>query len=138
MRVVRQSAALCYRVQRGTPQVLLITTRGSGRWIIPKGNLIEGLSPSGTASQEAWEEAGVTGTCTPNAFGQFLHYKRRYKKGSAVYLVDVYPLVVKSLAARYPEWQERKRRWFSLGHAASRVNSPDLASLLRNVEHLYH
>ena len=32
-----QFAALCYRLRNDKPQILLITSRGSGRWIVPKG-----------------------------------------------------------------------------------------------------
>jgi 8-oxo-dGTP pyrophosphatase MutT (NUDIX family) len=56
-----QFGALCYRVRRGKTQILLITSRTRGRWIIPKGWPSEGLTPAQSALQEAWEEAGVTG-----------------------------------------------------------------------------
>ena len=131
--ILRQSAALCYRLQPGGPEVLLITTRRSGRWIIPKGWLIDGLSPSETARQEAWEEAGVQGLCTADPAGQFVYFKHRPKKGSGLCLVDVFPLRVTSLSAHFPEATQRRRLWCAPEQAASMVNSPELAGLLREV-----
>ncbi|WP_171239979.1 NUDIX hydrolase [Ruegeria sp. HKCCA5491] len=136
--VKRQSAALCYRVLENGPEVLLVTTRKSGRWIIPKGGLIDGLSPSATARQEAWEEAGAIGDCTPDVIGNFLYYKNRRRKGPVLCVVDVFPLLVRSTAAFYPECHERQRAWLSPQKAASRVRSPDLAQLLRKVALFAH
>ncbi|SLN75028.1 NUDIX hydrolase [Ruegeria meonggei] len=136
--VLQQSAALCYRVKQGQPEVLLITTRKSGRWIIPKGWLIDGLTPSETARQEAWEEAGVLGECRQLSVGCFSYYKHRSKKGSVQCLVDVYPLFVQSTVSRFPERAQRQRKWFTPERAAGRVNSGDLALLLRKVGLLPH
>lgn len=77
----QQSAALCYRIEQGRAEVLLITTRKSRRWIIPKGWLINGLTPSETACREAWEEAGIRGLCEKQALGRFHYQKRRRKRG---------------------------------------------------------
>ena len=54
-----QYGALCWRMHRGKVEVLLITSRDTGRWVIPKGWPIDGLAPAQTAAREAWEEAGV-------------------------------------------------------------------------------
>jgi len=56
-----QFAALPFRVKEDKVQVLLITSRGTGRWIVPKGWPMEGKTPAESALQEAWEEAGVQG-----------------------------------------------------------------------------
>ncbi|MEN9850080.1 MAG: hypothetical protein RL128_243, partial [Pseudomonadota bacterium] len=56
-----QYGALCWRMHRGKVEVLLITSRDTGRWVIPKGWPIDGLAPAQTAAREAWEEAGVEG-----------------------------------------------------------------------------
>ena len=40
-----QFAALCWRVMDGKVQILLITSRGSGRWIVPKGWPMDGQTP---------------------------------------------------------------------------------------------
>ncbi|WP_299981807.1 NUDIX hydrolase [uncultured Ruegeria sp.] len=134
--VYSQSAALCYCVDAGQPQILLITTRRARRWIIPKGWLINGISPSQTAAREAWEEAGVVGICGTESLGRFAYVKNRLNKASALCLVDVFPLHVQRLMAHFPEAGERKRKWFSPKKAAQRVASPELAILLRGFGHL--
>ena len=47
------------RTKPNSLEVLLITTRQSRRWIIPKGWPIKGLKPVKSAAREAYEEAGV-------------------------------------------------------------------------------
>jgi 8-oxo-dGTP pyrophosphatase MutT (NUDIX family) len=136
--VRQQSAALCYRVAQGRPEVLLITTRKSRRWIIPKGWLIDGLSPSETACQEAWEEAGIRGLCDSHAIGRFHYQKNRSKKGPVLCAVDVYPLLVQSVSSRFPECRQRNRKWFSPKKAAQMVKSRELAILLRKLEPVRH
>lgn len=129
--VLPQSGALCYRMKHGRPEVLLITTRRSGHWIVPKGWLIDGLSPAQTAVQEAWEEAGAVGQCGLGALGQYAYLKQRTNQGAALCLVDVFPLYVQSLGINFPEQGERKRKWFSPKKAAQKVRSPELAEILR-------
>lgn len=136
--VFPQSAALCYRIEHGRPVVLLITTRRSRRWIIPKGWLIAGLTSAETATQEAWEEAGVIGHCGAQSLGSFTYLKNRRNKGAALCLVDVFPLRVHSVSSDFPEKGERKRKWCSPKSAASKVVSPELASLLRNFRPYSH
>ncbi len=128
--VYAQSAALCYRTNDGLPEILLITTRRARRWIIPKGWLINGLTPSETAAREAWEEAGVLGQCGSESLGRFAYIKNRPGKPSALCLVDVFPLHVQRSEAHFPEAGERRRKWVSPKKASSKVASPDLAALL--------
>ncbi|WP_170331261.1 NUDIX hydrolase [Ruegeria arenilitoris] len=132
--VVPQSAALCYRLVKDGPEILLITTRRSNRWIIPKGWLIDGLSPSETAGQEAWEEAGVIGTCSTEGLGRFSYVKRHPDRGSVLCLVDVFPLHVHRLETTYPECGERRLKWFLPKKAALRVTDHDLAEMLRRFD----
>ena len=70
-----QFAALCYRVKAGKPQFLLITSRGTGRWILPKGWPIADQSPGQTVQTEAWEEAGVTGVVDERPIGIYSYIK---------------------------------------------------------------
>ncbi|MCG7518762.1 NUDIX hydrolase [Ruegeria sp. Ofav3-42] len=135
---MHQSAALCYRIKQGRPEVLLITTRKSHRWIIPKGWLIDGLTPSQTATQEAWEEAGVKGKCSADLLGRFTYLKNFPGKGPVLCLVDVFPLYVRSIVSDFPERDERKRKWVSPKKAASRVNFPELSRLLRELGPVLH
>ncbi len=129
--VLPQSAALCYRIEKGRPEVFLITTRRSRRWVIPKGWLIDGLTPAETAAQEAWEEAGVVGDCIPDQLGQFTYLKQRPDQAPAMCVVDVFPLHVRSVMSSFPEKGERRRKWCSPKKAALKVSSPELAALLR-------
>ena len=63
-----QVAALCWRMgQGGAVEILLVTSRDTGRWVIPKGWPMDGKSASAAAAREAWEEAGVKGTVRPES-----------------------------------------------------------------------
>ena len=129
-----QFAALCYRVLDGKTQVLLVTSRGTGRWIIPKGWPEHGKTPVESALTEAWEEAGVKGDVTGECLGLFSYQKNIEDQDDLPCVAMVYPVAVKSLAAKYPEKSERKRRWMSPKKAASRVEDPELARLLKNFD----
>ncbi|NOD46876.1 MULTISPECIES: NUDIX hydrolase [unclassified Ruegeria] len=136
--VLQQAAALCYRIKGNRPEVLLITTRRAQRWIIPKGWLIPGLSRADTALQEAWEEAGVAGQSFGEQVGQFLHHKHRLNRPPVPILVDVFPVLVRSVSQDFPEQGMRKRKWYPLKKAALKVHSPGLAELLRDFKPCTH
>ena len=129
-----QYSALCYRIRRGKPEILLITSRGSGRWIVPKGWPIDGLSPAASAAQEAWEEAGVGGDAQDHCLGLFSYSKSNGSGAPVPCVAMVYPLRVKSLAPDYPEKGQRRRKWFSPKKAAARVSEPELARILREFD----
>lgn len=127
-----QSAALCYRTRKGAKEVLLITSRDRGRWILPKGWPIDGLDGAGTAAQEAWEEAGVQpAKVKRKPVGQF-HYAKVLNNGaSAPVEANVYSIEVKELADDYPEAHERTRNWVAPKAAAELVEEPELKEMLR-------
>lgn len=127
--VPSQCGAICYRLRAGKPEVLLITTRGKGRWVIPKGWPISGLTPAEAASVEAWEEAGVLGPVHPPCLGQFSYIKRT--GGQARHqVVGLYALEVTQQRDRFPERGQRKRRWVRATEAARLVAQPGLAEVL--------
>lgn len=126
----RQFAALCWRMHGGAPEILLITSRDTGRWIVPKGWPIRGQSPHGVAAVEAWEEAGVEGRIAEESLGSFSYAKILPKGDARTCLVEVFPLKVGSLARHYPERRERRRKWFSAAKAARKVAEPELRSLI--------
>ena len=128
-----QFGALCYRVLRDKPQVLLVTSRGTGRWVIPKGWPIEGATPADSAAREAWEEAGVEGRVQPVCLGIY-SYLKRPADGGVPCVVAVYPLKVKKLADDFPEASERRRKWAGPKKAAGLVDEPELAALLRRFD----
>lgn len=129
-----QVGALCWRAAKGGLQVLLITSRDTGRWIIPKGWPMHNRTEAGAAAREAFEEAGVEGEVEERCFGVYL-YRKRLDNGSAVScLVRVYPLEVRSLLKCYPETGQRRVKWFSIDKAARKVAEPDLTQLIRAFE----
>lgn len=114
--------------------MLLITSRETGRWIIPKGWPINGLSPAATAAQEAWEEGGVRGKVRDLCLGVYGYEKNLGKGRDLPVSVAVFSLEVSKLADDFPEAGERKRRWFTPKKAAARVEERELKQLLRNFE----
>ena len=129
-----QFAALPYRIKEGKVQILLITSRGSKRWIVPKGWPMEGKTPAESAQQEAWEEAGVTGKARGGCIGVYSYAKILEDKDDLSCLVMLYPVQVKSLSKRYPERGQRRRVWMSRKKAAGRVAEPELARLIRDFD----
>src|SRR5690606_4821481 len=74
--ISEQYAALPWRVGRhGGIEILLVTSRQRGRWIVPKGWQATGLSPSRSAAREAFEEAGVIGPIGPDPIGSYRYAK---------------------------------------------------------------
>jgi len=126
-----QSAALPWRrTDRGALELLLITSRETRRWVIPKGWPIKGLKAPKTAAREALEEAGVVGTIGKK-IGVY-HYDKRLSSGRVQKVrVGVYPLKVETELDSWPEAHERVRLWTTPEDAASRVLEPELAELLR-------
>ena len=111
-------------------RILLITSRETRRWVVPRGNAIPGLGPAASAAQEAFEEAGVRGQVSEELLGTYRYDKRR-KDGSAVPAeVRLYALRVLEELADWPERAERERRWFAPGEAADAVEEPGLKALL--------
>lgn len=130
-----QFAALCYRLKNNKIQVLLITSRGSGRWILPKGWPMDGKTPAESAAQEAWEEAGVHGTADSRPLGLFSYNKTLDDVDHGLPCVAmVYGVKVKSLARDFPESGQRSRKWVSRKKAAGMVDEPELARILRDFD----
>lgn len=127
-----QLAALCYRGDGAEREVLLISSRDTGRWILPKGWPMTGKSSGETALQEAWEEAGVAeGTVSDRPLGSYTYRKGLDAGWSVPVETTVYPVLVHRLSNSFPEAHERQRIWVPPGEAAERVNEPELAALLR-------
>ena len=125
-----QFAALCWRVNHDRREVLLSTSRDTGRWVMPKGWPMDGRSASEAAAIEAWEEAGVEGSVGTAPVGVYSYDKTMPRKDPLSCLVEGYPLQVDRMAANYPEKNQRRRKWFSLRKAAAKVNEPELRSLI--------
>jgi 8-oxo-dGTP pyrophosphatase MutT (NUDIX family) len=127
----RQFAALPYRVDpQGGYQVLLVTSRETGRWIVPKGWPIKGKKAHHVAEIEAFEEAGVRGTVGKKPVGDFAYAKRMPDGEDRLILVTVYPLLIKDELSAWPEAGERRRCWFGQKDAAAQVDEGQLARLI--------
>jgi 8-oxo-dGTP pyrophosphatase MutT (NUDIX family) len=124
-----QVAALCWRKRRGKVAVLLITSRETKRWVIPKGWPMPGLQDYNAARREAFEEAGVSGRMSKIPLGRFGYDKKRGRKLTAI-RVSVYALAVEKTMRDWPERAERSRQWFAPEAAAALVNEAGLRRLL--------
>jgi 8-oxo-dGTP pyrophosphatase MutT (NUDIX family) len=125
-----QSAALPWRrTAEGGIEVLLITSRETRRWVIPKGWPIKGLKSPHTAAREAFEEAGVEGE-VGKKIGVF-HYDKRLRSGRLQKVrVGVYPLKVDTEREAWPEVRQREKCWTTPRAAADLVQEPELSQLL--------
>lgn len=130
-----QIAALPIRwTESGKLRVLMVTSRDTRRWVMPKGWTMDGLKPWAAAAVEALDEAGAEGHVSTTKIGEY-RYEKILDDGSRLpCVVQVYPMIVKRLKRTWKEKHERERRWFSPKAAASRVDEPDLAELLRKLE----
>ncbi|WP_323808260.1 NUDIX hydrolase [Rhizobium gallicum] len=125
-----QCAALCYRPAPDGFQVLVVTSRESGRWIIPKGWPIEGKKDYQAAAQEALEEAGIRGKVKKKPFGYFTYLKKLDTGRQVPCIVQVHLLKVDGTEADFRENGQRRREWVSCYEAARRVQEPELKGLL--------
>jgi uncharacterized protein len=129
--IIRQVAALPYKIDAtGRAEVMLITSRETRRWVLPKGNLIKGLDWHQAAAHEAFEEAGLTGIPCPTALGEYRYGKRRPNGTTRDVTVAVFPFAVLDQASEWPEQDERETRWFGTAEAARAIEEPSLARLV--------
>ena len=124
-----QVGALPVRRNHDGTEVLLVTSRETRRWIIPKGWPMKGRKDHEAAAREAAEEAGVTGKVRKHPIGAYT-YQKRLANRVELCRVMVYLLEVESQLSSWSERDQRKRQWFSLGQAADVVSEPKLASLI--------
>jgi len=129
--VTVQYGALPYRFnEAGALEVLLITTKQSKRWIIPKGRPIGGLKPAKCAAREAFEEAGVRGAVGKKPIGAFRFVKTVDDSLSLLCRVRVYPMKVKRHMRSWPEALDRTQRWFEPAAALAAVNDVGLKTVI--------
>jgi 8-oxo-dGTP pyrophosphatase MutT (NUDIX family) len=126
----QQIGAICVRSQSFGPEVLMITTRETRRWMIPKGWPIDGLTAQEVAAREAWEEAGVVGKVKGKLFGEFRYAKILSDGREVKPLVSVYLLKVRRRKKRFPDRAERDVAWMTPVDAARQVHEPQLRKLL--------
>lgn len=126
----QQVGALPVRWIGAEPRVLLVTSRESQRWIIPKGWRMRGRSDAEAAAQEAFEEAGVRGRIRRKPIGRYLYDKRR-ADGVEECRITAYLLEVTEELEAFPEMEERRRAWFTLEEAAACADDEGLREILR-------
>jgi 8-oxo-dGTP pyrophosphatase MutT (NUDIX family) len=129
-----QYAALPYRVSaRARTEIMLITSRETRRWIIPKGWPHKGRSPHRSAEREAFEEAGVVGKVARRSVGTF-SYEKRLKNGTITRCeVRVFALQVQHQSLIWPEKKQRRVKWLSARNAAKTVKDPSLSEIILRV-----
>jgi len=130
----QQIAALCYRQHKGRVEVLLITTRNTKRWIIPKGWPGSKRTAAKTASIEAYEEAGIIGKVANQPLGEYLSHKGLGNGFTVRTNVIVFPLKVSEQVAEFPERGERQHRWLSPEKAAELCGEDGLRDILLSPE----
>ena len=126
----QQYAALPWRQGKTGIEILLITSRETRRWVIPKGWPMITLAAHDAAAQEAWEEAGVRGEIVATPVGTFRYHKRMKSGPPQRCRVDVYLLAVAIEEKTWPEKRQRQRRWIPALEAARMVEEPGLRILI--------
>ena len=121
----KTTRCLPFRGAPGAKEVLLLTSRGTGRWVFPKGWAEKGLKGHELAAKEAFEEAGIVGKVGKQAIGAY-----SYDKDGLELFVRVFPLEVQTLLDDWPEKAERNRKWFSLAEAATLLDEGELVILM--------
>jgi len=130
-----QVAALPWRRSpRKGLRFLLITSRDTGRWVIPKGWPMKNRSDAEAAAREAWEEAGLRGTVSERSIGLYTYQKTLGPGRRVPVAVRVFPLEVREMVQRYPETGQRRMKWVGPQRAADRVAEPDLKALIRDFD----
>lgn len=130
-KTIRQVAALPFRRRSdGGLEVMLVTSRQTRRFVLPKGWPMKRLADWEAAAVEAAEEAGLKGTAAHQPIGRYTYWKR-LKDVFVPILVDVYPFEVEGKADGWKEARQRRRSWVAATEAWSLVDEPELISLLR-------
>ncbi|MBY3416343.1 NUDIX hydrolase [Rhizobium laguerreae] len=129
---LQQYGAVCFRYlgDDDNVEILLVTSRQSRRWVIPKGWPIRRKKPFETAATEAWEEAGVQGSVRKKPIGRYTYLKELGHDVVSPCMVDLFQIEVKRLTDNFKERGERVLVWVSPDEAARRVRELELKSLL--------
>lgn len=126
-----QYGAICFRrADGGDIEVLVITSRDTGRWVIPKGWPMKKRKPHEAASIEAMQEAGVRGKASRRSVGQYTYLKRLDSGADVPVIVDLYQIEITELEAEFKEKGQRVLEWVSPSEASRRVHEPELKSIL--------
>jgi 8-oxo-dGTP pyrophosphatase MutT (NUDIX family) len=130
---IRQVAAVPVRLHEGRIEVMLVTSRGTKRFIVPKGWPMKGKSGREAALTEAHEEAGISGETRKAPLGRYRYWKRLSDAFVCVE-VTVYLLMVNEVSDDWKEAGLRERAWLAPEDAATLIDEPELATLVRTLE----
>jgi 8-oxo-dGTP pyrophosphatase MutT (NUDIX family) len=133
-KLIRQVGALPVMILCGVPQVLLITSRGVHRWIIPKGHPEKKMPPAAVAAMEAREEAGVAGIIGKSPLGRYRSYKRLPCGKMAPCEVVVFRLDVTEHLPRWKEQLERTVLWLPFPQAIALADDGGLSVFLERLD----
>lgn len=125
-----QVAALPWRRKGERIQVMLITTRETGRWILPKGWPEVGEELHIAAAREAREEAGIEGMVTNIETGRYYYSKVSSNGENMRCEVMVYSLEVNDVVSKWKEKGQRSRKWVSPDKAVGMVTEPELGEII--------
>jgi len=124
-----QYGALPWRLGEGV-EILLASSRGTRRWVIPKGWPMKGRKPHAAGAQEALEEAGLVGKIAKKQCGSYHYYKRLANGAALLCRVEVFPLRVLRQRKNWLEKDQRVTAWFNYLDAAEHVAEPELKQLI--------
>ncbi len=125
-----QYAALPFRDGPNGLEVMLVSSRETRRWVLPKGWPMKKRKPRGAAAREALEEAGLHGKVAKEPLGDY-HYMKRLKNGASTLVrVSVFPLRVQKQRGEWLEKDQRVTRWFPVTEASELVHEPELQALI--------
>ena len=128
-----QFAALCLRQKGKRKQVMMVTSRDTGRWVLPKGWMMADKSGPEVAEIEAWEEAGVVGRVNGQAVGSYIAIKDKVAGETLTCRVEVYPVQVDRIKSKFPESEQRTREWMNLDKAAAAVLEEGLSEIFKSL-----
>lgn len=123
---IEQAAALCCRIgDGGELEILLISSRDTGRWVLPKGYVERDETSCTAALREAREEAGIVGKVRRKALGTYSYIKDAARRLD----VAVHVLKVERETEDYRERLQRRKAWVMPAEAATMVSEPELKAL---------
>ncbi len=126
-----QVAALPWRIGAQGVEIMLVTSRATGRWVLPKGWPERGERLCDAAAREAGEEAGISGAVAMPEIGMYRYVKRRTAGATTPCQVHVFAMEIDRVREKWPERKQRVRAWFTVEDAALSVREPELETLIR-------